>query len=32
MALFNEKKQPYLETDAMGVGLGASLLQVNDGM
>ena len=31
-AFYNEKEQLYRETDAMHVGLGASLLQVRDGM
>ena len=30
MAFYSEKEQPYPETDALGVGLGASLLQVRD--
>ena len=29
---YNEKEQLYLETDILCVGLGASLLQVRDGM
>ena len=32
MAFCNEKEQLYLETDMLGVGLGASLLQVRDRM
>ena len=32
MEFYNEKEQLYLETDAMVVGLGASLLQVRDEM
>ena len=32
MAFYNEKEQMYLETDASGDGLEASLLQVRDGM
>ena len=27
MEFYNEKEQLYLETDALGIGLGASLLQ-----
>ena len=32
MAFCNEKEQLSLETDMSGVGLGASLLHVRDGM
>ena len=32
MAFNNEKKQLYLETDALVVSLGASLLQMKDRM
>ena len=32
MTFYNEKEQLYLETDASGVGLGASPLQARDGM
>ena len=31
-ALYNEKEQLYLETDASDIGLDASLLQVRDGI
>ena len=32
MKLYDETKPPYLETDASGIGHGASLLQTRDGM
>ena len=32
MALYSEKKHPYLETDALDILLDASLLQVSNGM
>ena len=32
MALYKVKRQLYVETDVLGVGLGESLLQVRDGM
>ena len=32
MAFYNDKQQLYLETDTLGVSLGASLLQIGDGM
>ena len=32
MAFYNEKQLLYLDTDAVGVDLGASLLQVRDGI
>ena len=32
MAFCSKKEQLYLETDALGMGLRASLLQVRDGM
>ena len=32
MTFYNEKEQLYLEIDASGVGLGASLLELRDGM
>ena len=31
MAFYNKKEQLYLETDALGVGIGVRLLQVRDG-
>ena len=32
MKSYNEKEPLYLETDAVGVGFGACLLQARDGM
>ena len=32
VALYNEKVQPFIETNVLGLGLRASLLQVRDGM
>ena len=32
LKLYNEKESLYLETDFSGIGLGAGLLQVRDGM
>ena len=32
MVFYNEKKQLYLEIDALGIGIGTSLLQVKDEM
>ena len=32
MAFYKEKDQLYLQTDALGVGFRASLLQARDGM
>ena len=32
LGFYNEKHQLYTETDAWGVGLGTSLLQLRDGM
>ena len=32
MPFYNWKEQIYLETDGLGVDLGASLLQARDGM
>ena len=32
MVFYNEKEQLYLETDVLGVGLGASILHVTDEM
>ena len=32
MTLYKKKEQLFLETNTLGVGLGASLLQARDGM